>query len=191
MPNTDTLSHIFAFMTELDKLKSVYRKTKLSDGSRYENSAEHSWQVCLLALSLAEYADKPIAIDKVIKMLLLHDVVEIDTGDAILYSEAHDNYVAEQAAAKRIFGLLPKHLSQQYLALWEEFEERATDEAQFAYAMDRLMPVLLNLHNNGQSWVEHNITLQQVLEKQKPIGHASQALWKVIERDIIAMFAQL
>ena len=153
------------FILEVDKLKAVLRKTKPVGLDRYENSAEHSWQVALLAISMAEHACEAIDIDKVIRMLLIHDLGEIDTGDVIVYAETdHAAREAEELTAmRRICGLLPAAQSEDLIALWQEFEARKTAEARFARAMDRLMPILLNLNRQGQSWRENGVSKQQVL----------------------------
>lgn len=178
---------IFTFILELEKLKGINRKTKPLGLDRYENSAEHTWQVALLALSFKSYAQQEFDIDRVIKMLLLHDIVEIDTGDKIVYSAAYDDFDNEYQAAQRIFGLLPNELGQEFLALWLEYEKKETYEAKFAGAMDRLMPMLQNIHNEGQSWVENNIKLEQVLDKNKIVAHANPALWEFIQQKLLQM----
>jgi putative hydrolases of HD superfamily len=156
-----------AFIIELDKLKAVLRKNKPTSVERYENSAEHSWQVALLAMSMQPHANEAVDIDKVIKLLLVHDIGEIDTGDTIVYAEEGEAERKEQelVAVKRIFGLLPEEQGRALLDLWLEFEHNATPEARFAHAMDRLMPVLLNLHRGGQSWRENGIRKEQVFSR--------------------------
>lgn len=183
-PLKPATTQIFQFILELEKLKAVKRKTKTLSEDRYENSAEHSWQVALLALSLAPYAHTPINIEQVVKMLLLHDIVEIDTGDKIVYSTAHNDYENELKAAKRIFCLLPDTLGATYLALWLEFAAKKTSEAKFANAIDRLMPVLKNLSNQGQSWVENNIKLEQVLSRNAVIADIHPELWELIQEQL-------
>ncbi|KJV33390.1 phosphohydrolase [Aquitalea magnusonii] len=153
------------FILEIDKLKSVLRKTKPVGLDRYENSAEHSWQVALLALTMAEHAPVKLDLDKVIRMLLIHDLGEIDTGDVIVYA-ATDNAereAEELAAMRRICGLLPEQQAAGLVELWQEFEARQSAEARFARAMDRLMPILLNLNRQGQSWLENGVSKQQVV----------------------------
>ena len=154
-----------AFILEVDKLKTVLRKTKPVGLDRYENSAEHSWQVALLALVMAEHAAEPEDIGKVIRMLLIHDLGEIDTGDMIVYAEV-DSAAREQeelAAIRRIVGLLPAAQAAGLETLWREFEARESAEARFARAMDRLMPILLNLNREGQSWRENGVSKEQVI----------------------------
>ena len=175
---------VIDFILELDKLKGVTRKTKPLGLDRYENSAEHSWQIALLALSLASYATSPVDIDRVIRMLLVHDIGEIDTGDTIFYVEEGlaERKAAEQVAVERIFGLLPDTQAAAMMALWLEFEEAATPEARFAHAADRAMPVLLNLANQGQSWRENGITHARVVGRVAvPIREGCPALWTYLE----------
>jgi putative hydrolases of HD superfamily len=171
---------IIDFIIELDKLKTVTRKTRVLHEDRYENSAEHSWQIAMLAASLTSYAVEPIDINRVIGMLLVHDIGEIDTGDTIVYAEEGlaERKVAEKQAVTRIFSLLPIEEADKFMSLWQEFEDGQTAEARFAHAADRAMPVLLNLANNGQSWVENGITYQRVINKiAAPIEAGCPALW--------------
>lgn len=138
------LDQQLAFILEIDKLKEVLRQTRLITGERRENSAEHSWHIALLAILLAEYANTPVDVLRVVKMLLIHDIVEIDAGDTFAYSAVPkaEQALREQLAAQRIFGLLPPDQEEEFVALWEEFEAGATPEAQFAHALDRFMPFL-------------------------------------------------
>ncbi|WP_374419876.1 HD family hydrolase [Chromobacterium sp.] len=161
----DTLQQHIAFIIEVDKLKTVLRKTKTAHADRYENSAEHSWQIALFALNLRDFAAEPVDIDKVVRMLLIHDLGEIDTGDTLVYAEggAAEREAEELAAMRRILGLLPQPMSGQLLALWQEFEARKSPEARFARAIDRLMPILLNLRSGGQSWRENGVSKEKVL----------------------------
>lgn len=181
----DRFEQVFAFILELEKLKDVQRKIMPVGLNRYENSAEHSWQIALLALSLAPYASGEIDTHRVITMLLLHDVVEIDTGDKFAYSPEHDDYENEHASAKRIFALLPKETGQEYLAIWEEFESAETDDAKFSKAIDRLMPVLQNLNNGGQSWLQHDISVSQILTKNKAVAELNSELWEIVSQQVI------
>lgn len=175
-----------AFILELEKLKGVLRKTRPVGLDRYENSAEHSWQTTLTALVLLQDAPAQIDALKVLKMLLIHDVVEIDTGDVFVYDTAARAEIAaqEELAAQRLFGLLPPPLSEELLDLWQEFEARQTPESQFAKAVDRVNPVLQNLASEGQSWVENAITRDRVLAMNAEIQNASPALWKVLQQRI-------
>jgi putative hydrolases of HD superfamily len=181
---TSNIQQIVDFVLELDKLKGVTRKTRPLDLDRYENSAEHSWQIAMLAASLAHYAETPVDINRVIGMLLVHDIGEIDTGDTIVYAEegVAERKAAELVAVQRIFGLLHEKQSATFMALWHEFENGETAEARFAHAADRAMPVLLNLANKGQSWVENGISHQRVVKRLKdPIQAGCPALWDYLE----------
>ena len=174
------MQQIVDFILELDKLKGVVRKVRPLGLDRYENSAEHSWQLALLAISLARYAEGPLDINRVIRMLLVHDVGEIDAGDVMAF--AHINWeerkAAERAAVMRIFSILPDEDSSGLLQLWQEFEEGESAEARFAHAVDRAMPVLLNLANQGQSWRENGISYERVVNRiAAPIQTGCPALW--------------
>ena len=177
------LEQQIAFILEVDKLKSVLRRSYLLNEDRHENSAEHSWHLSVMALILAEHADAEIDQLRVLKMLLVHDIVEIDSGDTYIYDQAGNDTKAarEQEAAARIFGLLPPDQSAELQALWQEFEARETPEAKFAAALDRLMPLLHNYHTEGRSWREHGITQEQVLRLNRHIEDGSEALWKYAE----------
>jgi putative hydrolase of HD superfamily len=178
------MKQIVEFILELDKLKGVTRKTRPLGLDRYENSAEHSWQIALLALALVEYAEPGIDIHRVVTMLLVHDIGEIDTGDTIVYAVGgwDERKAAELAAVRRIFGKLPKDREAQFLALWREFDDEKTPEALFAHAVDRAMPVLLNLANNGQSWRENGIGYERVAGRVGPQVRAGCApLWEYLE----------
>jgi len=183
------LSRIIEFIIEADKLKSVLRKTKPVGLERYENSAEHSWQICLLALLLEQHAGRPVEVARVVEMLLVHDIPEIDAGDQIVYqSPSETRAVAEREAARRIFGLLPEPQAGWCLSRWEEYEARESNEAVFAYAVDRLMPVLQNLKNHGQSWRENNVPLEKVLAVNAVIGKALPSVWEDVQA-LIGEFA--
>jgi putative hydrolases of HD superfamily len=179
-----SMQQIVDFILELDKLKGVTRKTRPLGLDRYENSAEHSWQIALLAASMAHFAEEAIDIDRVIRMLLIHDIGEIDTGDTIVYAEegCAERKAAEFAAVTRIFGLLPAPQAARFIALWQEFENCETPEARFAHAADRAMPVLLNLANEGQSWRENAIDHARVVRRVgPPIKAGCPALWDYLE----------
>ncbi len=178
------MQQIVDFILELDRLKGVTRKTRPVGLERYENSAEHSWQIALLAASMAQYAAAPVDVNRVIAMLLVHDIGEIETGDTMFYVEGGwpERKAAELAAVTRIFGLLPEGRGSWFLELWKEFEEGTTAEAIFAHAADRAMPVLLNLANNGQSWRENGITYERVVQRVgPPIKAGCPALWSYLE----------
>lgn len=184
------LDRVFAFALELDKLKAVLRRSRPSGLDRYENSAEHSWHVCLLALSLAAYADPPVDAVRVTELLLVHDIPEIDAGDTIVYGRGDAVVADERRAAARVFGLLPEPQAARLFQRWEEFEARETAEARFAYAMDRLMPVLHNLESGGRTWREHGITLDQVIAVNQAIGTACPAVWRHVRGRIEQHFAR-
>jgi putative hydrolase of HD superfamily len=174
------MQHIVDFILELDRLKGVTRKSKPVGLDRYENSAEHSWQIALFAASMAEFAEPGLDMQRVVAMLLVHDIGEIDTGDTIVYDDTGlaERKAAERVAVERIFGMLPNAEGARFLALWEEFELGETAEARFAHAADRAMPVLLNLANGGGSWVENGISHQRVVRKVgPPIEAGCPALW--------------
>jgi putative hydrolase of HD superfamily len=183
---TNDFAAISAFIIETEKLKSVERRIKPVGFKRYENSAEHSWQIALLSMTLLPYAEEAADPLTVVTMLLIHDIVEIDTGDKFAYHSNHDDYENEHAAAKRIFALLPDELNYKYLRIWEEFEAAQSVEAKFAKAIDRLMPVLQNLHNGCQSWVEHQITIKQILTKNAAIEIANPQLWQWVKQQVIS-----
>lgn len=168
-----------AFLRELDKLKQVYRQSPLMDNSRRENSAEHSWHVALAALVLAPLADEQIDISRVVKMLLLHDIVEIDAGDTFAYDPVRrlDQAAREEAAAQRLFGLLPEAQAAEFRALWDEFDAHATADARFAHAVDRLLPVLHNYATGGGTWKAHRLHRAQVVQRVGAIEQGSAALW--------------
>jgi putative hydrolase of HD superfamily len=177
------MQQIIDFILELDKLKGVTRKTRPLGLSRQENSAEHSWQIALLAAALARHAEPAVDINRVIAMLLVHDIGEIDTGDTMVFVEDgwEARKAAELAAVTRIFGILPAEQGAAFLALWQEFEHASTPEARFAQAVDRAMPVLLNLANNGQSWRENGISHERVVRRVgPPISAGCPALWEYL-----------
>ena len=181
---SENLLKQISFIKEIDKLKYIQRKTKLFNSDRHENDAEHSWHLAMMTIILAEHSDKPIDVLKVLKMVLIHDIVEIDAGDTFIYDTAksHTNTGEELIAAKRIFGLLPKEQSEELIAIWKEFEEGITDEAKFAKSMDRLEPLLQNTSNNGGTWTEFNVPYQQVYEKKKVIKNGSKSIWDFAEK---------
>ncbi|ALG52163.1 TPA: HD domain-containing protein [Vibrio parahaemolyticus] len=176
----DRLEKQLALLIELDKLKSVLRRTRVKSAEgRLENSGEHSWHVALMAVLMEEHANAPVDICRVMKMLLIHDVVEIDAGDTFVYDTAASKDQAEKEikAAERLFGMLPTDQGQESLALWQEFEAAQSDDAKYAKALDRLIPMLLNYHNNGQSWKENSVTREQALTINKRIEFGSVTLW--------------
>jgi putative hydrolases of HD superfamily len=176
---SERLRQQLEFLVEIDKAKSIFRQSYVTDGSRKENDAEHMWHLALFVLVLAEHAGEPIDVLRVLKMVVIHDIVEIDAGDVFVYDDAARvrKAAAEAEAAERLYGLLPADQGAEYRALWEEFEAKATPEARFAGAVDRLQPVLLNLTTKGRSWAEHGITSDRVLALNARIGDGSPALW--------------
>jgi len=176
-----------AFLVDADRLKGVLRQTLLCDRSRRENSAEHSWHLSLMATVLAEHAVGGVDVSRVVRMLLVHDLVEIDAGDTFAYDVTAnaDRETRERLAADRIFGLLPAEQAPEMRALWEEFEAQATADARFATALDRLQPLLNNHHADGGSWRAHGVTRTQVLRRMEPIRHALPALWPTVEAIVV------
>ena len=184
------LEKCFEFILELDKLKAVKRRTKPLGLERYENTAEHSWQVAVLALVLMRFADEDIDLEKVLKMLLLHDICEIDADDVFFFDEAGRAEAEEKelAAMERLCGILPEDTGAEFLEIWKEFEARETKEAKFAKAIDRVMPVLQNLYNGKQSWKENGVKKEQILEKTSYIGEGSEVLWEAVAEKIEKAF---
>jgi putative hydrolase of HD superfamily len=180
---SDRLERQVAFLLEIDRLKHTLRQTVLLDHSRRENSVEHSWHIALSASIFSEYAGGDgIDLNRVIRMLLLHDLVEIDAGDTYCYDEKAkvDQHARETRAAERIFGLLPADQAQAFRGLWDEFEERRTDEARYAHAMDRFQAFLLNYFTQGQVWREHGIHRPQVLRRMQPLEAGAPRLWAYV-----------
>ncbi len=189
---TRILSQI-AFLTEADKLKSILRATSLCDNSRRENSGEHSWHVALYALILAEHAATPVNIDRVIKMLLIHDLVEIDAGDAPIHGlyDPVEQAEKEQRAADRIFGLLPQDQAEGLRSLWDEFEAAETNDAIFAKSLDRAQPIISNLETDGQHWLDYNVTLEQVKSRVGiKVERGAPAIWQALKTRVEAWFAR-
>lgn len=177
------LSRQIEFLVEIDRLKSIVRQTLLVDGSRQEDSAEHSWHLAVLAMVLAEHSRDRIDLFRVLKMILVHDLVEIDAGDTYCYDEEanRDKAEREQRAADRIFGLLPDEQGAEFRSLWEEFESRQTTDAIFAASLDRLQPLLNNFRSGGIMWKKHGIKKDQVYMRNSPMQEGSQVLWEFAE----------
>jgi len=173
------LSRQIEFLVEIDRLKTIVRRTLLVDGSRQEDSAEHSWHLALLAMVLAEHSNSPVDLFRVLKMILVHDIVEIDAGDTYCYDEEANRGKAEREkkAADRIFGLLPEDQEIEFRSLWEEFESRQTEDALFAAALDRLQPILNAFRSGGITWQKHGIRGEQIFRKNSHMGDGSQVLW--------------
>ncbi len=171
------------FTLEIDNLKHVIRRCYLVNGERRENTAEHSWHLAVGAVVLAEHVDEEVDLLRVLKMALIHDIVEIDAGDTFAYDAKgyEDKAEREQLAAERLFGLLPENQASEFRQLWHEFEAIETPEARFATALDRLMPMLHNYHTEGRAWREHGVTSEQVLGRMKDIRPASESLWQFVQ----------
>lgn len=175
----DDFTKQISFIMELDKVKKITRQTYLSDASRKENDAEHSWHLALMAFVLADYANEKIDVLKTIKMVLLHDVIEIDAGDTYAYDTERNKSKRERElkAADRIFGLLPEAQKLEYRGLWDEFEAMASPEAKFANMLDKVQPLLLNDASGGKSWEEHGVRKSQVLGRNERTHEGSEEIW--------------
>ncbi len=184
------LARQIEFIVECDRLKEVFRQTVNLGSRRAENDAEHSWHLCLCVLVLAEHANAPgLDVLRVLKMLILHDLVEIDAGDTFAYDTARmvDQHEREARAADRIFGLLPPEQAHDFRGLWDEFEARTTPEARFAAAVDRFQPMLLNCRTEGAAWRRHGVTHDRVVARNRHIADGSRELWRYAE----AMLAEV
>jgi len=186
------LAKQLAFILEIDKLKAVYRQTTVKeDKNRYENSAEHSWHITLTAQLLQGYAEHNVDISRVVKMLLIHDIIEIDAGDLFAFAETQDHEqqaLKEAQAAERLFGLLPLAQHEEYKTLWYEFEAAQTDDAKFAKSMDRILPLVQNMNNQGGSWAKHKISQPQVLARNQHLQYIAPKLWQyVVEQTDLAV----
>ncbi len=191
MPPT-ALEKQLSFLREIDRLKTVVRQSPLLDKSRKENSAEHSWHLAMYALLLHEYACGPVNTNRVIQMLLLHDVVEIDAGDFPIHGGSSSELQAaqESKAAARLFGLLPQQQGNELMALWQEFERADTEDAKFAKALDRFQPLLINVFTGGGTWTENSVSLEQVFSRYGPvIQRGAPRLWAVCEQWVTQHFA--
>ncbi|RED93852.1 HD domain-containing protein [Marinoscillum furvescens] len=178
MPNTRLLQQL-EFIREIDKLKYIFRKSRLFGSDRHENDAEHSWHLAMMAVVLEEHAIAPVSLLRVIKMLLIHDIVEIDAGDTFLYdtTKDHNNTEEELVAANRIFGILPEDQRDEFIKIWQEFEAGESADARFAKALDRLEPVMQNASNGGGTWQEFDVPKEKVLNKIQGISRGSDTLW--------------
>ncbi len=180
-----------AFLVEADKLKSILRASPLCDGSRRENSGEHSWHIALYAMTLAEHSNEPVNVSRVIKMLLLHDLVEIDAGDVPIHSDYDQgkHAIIEKAAADRIFGLLPGDQGNEFRALWDEFEAAETHDAIFAKSVDRIQPVVANLETNGGTWTKFNVSAEQLESRVGvKVSRGATVIWKKLQSRINLWF---
>ncbi len=178
------LEQQLSFIVELDKLKTVLRQTLLTDKSRRENTAEHSWHLGMMAMLLAEYAAEPVDVLRSMKMVLVHDVVEIDAGDTFAFDAVSygDKPEREQRAAERLFGLLPAEQGRELRELWEEFEAQKTPESKYANAIDRLQPLLNNNATEGGTWRIHNVTRVAVLKRMEPVRTGMPEIYGFVEK---------
>lgn len=176
------LDKIISFILETDKLKNIYRQTYVTGENRTENDAEHSFHLALMTAMMSQYSNEPIDVLKTMKMVLVHDIVEIDAGDTYCYdSEAAKTKLSrEKIASERLFGILPHNIGEEFKGLWEEFEARETPEAKFALVMDRVQPILLNVSTEGRAWKEHGIYAEQVKQRVEPVKEGSVELWKYL-----------
>jgi len=182
--NWERLQRQIEFTVEIDKIKNIVRYTrKIADPDNYENDAEHSWHLAVMALFLKEHANEEVNITRVLKMVLIHDLVEIDAGDTFAYDYEgmKDKKEREEKAAQRIFSILPDDQHDEFTKLWREFEERETPEAKFATALDRLQPLIHNYFTDGQAWLDHEISADQVIERNEHIRCGSEKLWEYAE----------
>ncbi len=194
MTNQTRIDSQLAFLNEADRLKSVLRATTLNDGSRRENSGEHSWHIALYAMILAEHAVAPVDIGRVIKMLLIHDLVEIDAGDTPIHAvvDIEKQALIEQRAADRIFGMLPDDQAHEFRTLWNEFEAAQSDDAVFAKSLDRVQPLISNLESGGQSWRDYNVTREQIETRVGvKVKRGAPAVWEAIRTRVDNWFAEV
>lgn len=192
-PAAERLRRQIAFIAEVDKLKEIFRQTIVTQSRRAENSAEHSWHFALMIIVLAEHSNhQPLDVLRILKMVLIHDLVEIDAGDTFAYDLKNmaDQHEREVRAAERIFGLLPPDQAAEFRALWDEFEARETPEARFAAACDRFHPMLLNCLTDGHAWQKHGITQDRVLARNAHVAAGSTAIWEYAVAMINAAVAQ-
>lgn len=182
----ERLEQQLKFIVEIDKVKNIFRQTYLADGERKENDAEHSWHIALMAYLLQEYSEEPVDVPKVMLMVLIHDLVEIDAGDTYAYDSegAKTKREREVKAAERIFGILPEDQGAYLRELWDEFEEYETADAKYAHLLDNFQPLLLNDASNGKSWEEHVVQKEQIYKRNERIPETSERVWKKMQ-DII------
>ncbi|MCP1102273.1 putative hydrolase of HD superfamily [Aequitasia blattaphilus] len=183
----DRLKKQFDFILEIDKEKQIVRQNYLADGSRKENDSEHAWHMAIMALLLHKYSTDAVDVGRVIAMLLIHDLVEIDAGDTYAYDEEGQSgkQAKEEAAAKRIFGILPEDQAEDFMDLWQEFENGITANARFANALDSLQPMMLNGAAGGKSWVEHGVKLSQILKRNDVTAQAAPELWEFCFKEFV------
>lgn len=193
LPSAERLEHQIRFIIEADKLKEIFRQTLITQSRRAENSAEHSWHFALMIIVLAEHSNhQPLDVLRVLKMVLIHDLVEIDAGDTFAYDLKNmaDQHEREAKAATRIFGLLPADQTTEFRALWDEFEAKQTPEAKFAAACDRFHPMLLNCLSEGAAWRKHGVTQDRVLARNAHVADGSQTIWQYAVKMIDEAVAQ-
>lgn len=183
MDKKERLKQQMEFIVEVDKVKNIFRQTYLADGKRKENDAEHSWHLALMAVLLKEYSNEEVDLAKVVPMVLIHDLVEIDAGDTYAYDEegAKTKEIREKAAAERVFGMLPPDQGQWLKGLWEEFEAYETPEAKFAHVLDNSQPLCLNDASEGKSWAEHKVRKSQIYKRNSRTGEGSREIWEYMQ----------
>lgn len=183
----EELSQLFRFFLEIDKEKFIERQTYLTDGIRKENDAEHAWHMAIMTILLAGYSNEEIDVLKTVTMLLIHDIVEIDAGDTYAYDEEAKKTQREREvkAADRIFGMLPKKQGEYLRELWEEFEEQKTPEARFARTMDNVQPIMLNAATDGKAWEEHEVRIEQILNRNRNTAKGSEEIWEYAKEEFL------
>lgn len=188
----ERLQKQIAFIKEIDKVKSIFRQTYLADGTRKENDAEHSWHIALMAVLLKEYVSEDVDVAKVMTMVLIHDLVEIDAGDTYAYDSegAKSKREREVKAADRIFGILPEDQGMYFRELWEEFEAYETPDAKYAHLLDNFQPLLLNDASGGRSWNEHGVHKSQIYKRNEKVQETSQEIWNTIQEVVESHIAK-